>query len=942
VAQPADPRLSWRTLDTPHFQITFHEPLEPLAQRLAQAAEHAHAVLAAALGLTTSERTLILLTDDTDAANGRASVLPRNAIHLFAAAPDDLSAIGDYDEWVTLLVTHEHTHILHLDQIGGLAAVINAIFGKTMAPNAIAPRWLIEGIATYEESARTSGGRLRSTIFDMYLRMDALEDRIPTLAQLSNDPERWPHGELRYLYGSHFVAMVVARYGERALGHFARDYGRQLFPYGLNRIATRVTGRTFVELYDDFKKEIRDKYRAQAETIRARGVIEGKTLVPHSDYLRSPRYLRDGRLLYFADDGRTQPGLFVREHDGTRRRLVRTAGQAYAAPHPDGSSVVYSQAAPTRDLYDFHDLFVLDLGEGTSERLTHGMRAREPDVSPDGREVAFVTQASGTSRLEIAALDDIAGTRRTLLHSLPFEQVFTPRYSPDGSRIACSVVRKGGYRDVVIIERATGTVRQLMRDRAQDTGPAWAPDGHTLYYASDRSGVSNIHAFDLHTETTTQLTNVIAGAYQPTVTSDGSRLSYLSYESRGFGVSELDLVPSRSLDPLPYTDTRPDVTLPAAAPPRPVRDYDPWPSLLPRAYRLELQEGPVGFELGVQVTGHDLARFHDYAVRAAVSLETGDPSVTLRYTYGRTPLFPSLRLFREVATRYDLEVGGLPRKWIEERVGGQVALSYRFASLLRSVWLDLDYALFYVDNVEPFTGVLDPNDPPPRLPERGFIPRAGLGVRYSDVARVAYDISPSYGRTVGVSLGLTDPLMGRDFRSVIARWTLRQFFALPMSQHVLALRYAGGLSGGDPGRINYFALGGYPDESAFSLYDFLVFGAVTSNHGEALRGYPAGYRIGSQMQHVQAEYRLPLFDPEWGIYTLPAYVRRVWGTVFVDAGNAWVGSTALDDFLVGAGAELYASFVISYRVTFLARLGFAHGFSEGGEDQMYFHLGAPF
>jgi hypothetical protein len=344
----------------------------------------------------------------------------------------------------------------------------------------------------------------------------------------------------------------------------------------------------------------------------------------------------------------------------------------------------------------------------------------------------------------------------------------------------------------------------------------------------------------------------------------------------------------------------------------------------------------------VSVLGHDIASFHDYSLRAAISLETGDPSVTLRYTYGRTPLYPTLHVFREVATRFDLEVGGEPRRWIEERAGVQVAVSYRFASILRAVWLDLDYSLVHVDNVEPFTGVLDPNDPPPRLPELGFVPRAGFGIRYSDVSSVAYDISPSYGRTLDLDIGLTDPLMGRDLRSVIARFTARQFIALPIEQHVLALRYAGGLSAGDPGSVNYFALGGFPEDTAFSLYDFIVFGAVPSLNGEALRGYPAGFRVGPQLQHVQIEYRLPLFDPEWGIYTLPAYVRRIWGALFVDAGNAYSGEPELEDFLVGAGAELYASFVISYRVTFIVRLGFAHGFNEGGEEQVYLHLGTPF
>jgi hypothetical protein len=186
------PSLVYHTLRTPHFDITYHDPLGEQAQRLAAAAEHVNSILSRSLQFTSSARTQILLTDDEDDANGVAAVVPRNEIHLLAASPSDLSPLGDYDDWTTLLITHEYTHILHLDQIGGLAAVINAVLGKTVAFNTLQPRWFIEGLATYEESAHTSGGRMRSSLYEMFLRMDALEANLPSLAQLSNDAERGP------------------------------------------------------------------------------------------------------------------------------------------------------------------------------------------------------------------------------------------------------------------------------------------------------------------------------------------------------------------------------------------------------------------------------------------------------------------------------------------------------------------------------------------------------------------------------------------------------------------------------------------------------------------------------------------------------------------------------------------------------------------------------
>ena len=85
------------------------------------------------MGWDPSEKTEIVLADQTDSANGSASALPYNAIHLNVTAPDDMSPLGDVDDWYLELVTHEYTHILHTDHITGIPAVVNKILGKTFA-----------------------------------------------------------------------------------------------------------------------------------------------------------------------------------------------------------------------------------------------------------------------------------------------------------------------------------------------------------------------------------------------------------------------------------------------------------------------------------------------------------------------------------------------------------------------------------------------------------------------------------------------------------------------------------------------------------------------------------------------------------------------------------------------------------------------------------------
>ena len=89
--------------------------------------------LAVPLGWRQSQITQIVLRDSTDDANGSATAIPVNTLQLFVTAPDDLSVLEQYDDWLETLVTHEYAHILHTDHITGLPAIVNAIIDAAQA-----------------------------------------------------------------------------------------------------------------------------------------------------------------------------------------------------------------------------------------------------------------------------------------------------------------------------------------------------------------------------------------------------------------------------------------------------------------------------------------------------------------------------------------------------------------------------------------------------------------------------------------------------------------------------------------------------------------------------------------------------------------------------------------------------------------------------------------
>lgn len=939
-AQPRDPDLHWYTIETRHFAVHYHEPLEILARRVAAIAERVHESLPPLLGHRPDERTHVILTDDSDSANGSASAQPRNVIRLFASSPRPLSPLGDYDDWMTLLFVHEYTHILHLDNTGGIPEIINTIFGKIYTPNAVQPRWFIEGLATYEESARTAGGRLRSTLFEAFLRMDALRDRLLDLDQLSNNVDRWPQSNIWYLYGSRFVAFIAEQYGDDALKQISAQYGSEPLPYGLNRVCRRVTGKGFVELYDEFLAHLRTHYEEVAGEVRARGLRTGTRLTHHGQTARCPRFLGPDELVYFARDGRSEAQLRVIDprRGEVLREMVRVRGSSYAAPHPDGRHVYYSSLDNYRDIYFFHDIFRYDRRTGEHERLTHGLRAGMPDVSPSGRRIAFTVNDAGTRHLMIAATEDISATQRVLVRSRRSHQIYTPRFSPDGDTVAFSAWRRGGHRDIRLVDVETGEITDVTHDRALDGGPAWSPDGERLFFSSDRTGIANIYAWDTGTGELRQVTNVLGGAYQPAVSPDGEALVYLGYTSRGFDLFRMPLHRDAFLEAPDYTDTRPPPRDPAATRFADGERYKAWKTLAPQSYQLTLENGTLGPELAVTVDGSDVVGWHRYDGQVSIPLRHGYVNASFDWRYRRFPLPIDFNVFRRVSARGGLRVGGEQRRWVEDSVGGEVGLSYRVFGQFHSETIRLSYGMSHLGKAQSFGGSLDPGDPPPQLPETGRVADVELSWRLSDTQRQTFDMSTSDGWRASASLSVADSLIGSQFSTVALQWSAAKFFENPwVEHHVLAVRYGGGISGGDLRRRGRFGIGGFPDTD--------IVNAVIDNNligGVALRGYPPLTRTGNQFHLIQTEYRFPIYRPMIGVHTLPAYLNRLHASVFVDWGDAFQGKLDFSTFRAGVGGEVLVDFTVGYFQHLTLRTGLAWGFHRDGGLQYYINLGVPF
>jgi hypothetical protein len=973
----SDPDLDWWTIETAHFRVHYDRPLEPIATRIAQLAETIHMRVAPALGYTPTQFTEIVLTDDSDAANGSATALPLNTIRLYVTAPDDLSTIGDYDDWYTELVTHEYTHIAHTDNISGAPAVVNAVLGKTLAPNQAQPRWILEGLAVLSESENTSGGRIRSNLFDMYLRADVLEGRIAGLDQVSNDAYRWPQGDLWYLYGSRFLRWISDVYGSNTMRAIAADYGAALVPLGINRTIRHATGRTYPELFEGFKDYLRRLYAEQMRGVDARGLREGTRMTRHGRNVSYPRFLpraaRDGdadELVYFRDDQDARSGLYrlplaaPRKGERAEELVARTVGTSSAAFTPAGD-LVFHGLSIFKNYYERNDLFILPRGErspGGDERarrhLTTGLRAQYADVSPDGSKIVFTVNNKGTTFLEIADVDAEGALqrRRDLVPSARFEQAYTPRFSPDGRKVAYSSWSAGGFRDIRVVDVATGRFEEITHDRALDMEPVWSPDGKTLYFVSDRSRIFNVHAYDVDKRTMMQVTNVRTGAFMPAVSTDGKTLVYVGYGTYGFDLYTMPIDPSRFLPAVDALVERPDPPTEPGAVPLARHPYSPWPTIAPRHYLVTLAPGLYGSEaLSFQATASDIVGNHTLSASINVEPKAPQPSLTLDYTYGRLPVDLTLHFFHNVLPRSGFVVNGQNESYDEYNNGITAGASYTIAEDFASHTIGVSFSAAHFKGDLPIPSATSPYSPVEQDPPQGNLNVLHAGYSYSNVEG-SLDASASVrGVALGFAVDYASQYTGSTYRIRSVSAGITGYIPMPWpGHHTLALRAAGAVSDGDYPRSGAYTVGGY-DFADNSLPSAILSGVF--NGSFVLRGYPAQAYTGSEYLLSNIEYRAPLFYPDHGLATLPIYLRRVDANAFIDYGGAFNKLDVKDIrfFSHGAliddpqlhcsiGLELWLGFTFGYIVDTQFRIGYAYGFSaeavHGG--QPYFVASSAF
>jgi Tol biopolymer transport system component len=545
----------WSVLSTPHFDIHYYQGAEAFAARAALVLEDGYGLYSYKLKEVLPWKVPVILYSshadflETNVSSEQLS----EGVQAFAE-PSRRRIVLPF---TSSFKEFEHTAIHELAHVFTFHIVYNRMLDNVFTRNYLFPMplWVAEGLAEYLAEGWDADA-------DMFIRDAVIHD---------------------YLYPFYMLSgFYVYKEGQSVFNYIAETYGHEKVLEILDALAgtrsaqaalQRTIGLTEQELYDKWSKALRKHYwplypdKQELDDI-ARRLTDHEA--DHAYYNTKPILSPDGEYIVFFSDRSGMIEIYVMSAlDGKIIARVVTGSRSnrYESLHLLTSSICFD---PSGERVAFvaknkgHDaLFVKNIKTGDEWRCeieSNGLTA--PAWNPTRDEIALSATYHGQT--DLILVDLVRNNVRRLTEDAADQ--LTPRYSPDGKRLvfvhypevtipvpadftgqnrkrlseidfmAPGNVKHGVTYDIWEIDVASGAQRPLVESSGDDTDPVVLADGKTMIYASDESGVNNLHACNLVTGDTYRFTDVLGGLFSPSVHEEKGRIAFAGFVRGGWDV----------------------------------------------------------------------------------------------------------------------------------------------------------------------------------------------------------------------------------------------------------------------------------------------------------------------------------------------------------------------------------------------------------------------
>ncbi|HEX2455225.1 MAG TPA: hypothetical protein VHI99_16120 [Vicinamibacterales bacterium] len=454
--------FKWHIYTTDHFEIYYYPEIEQHLERVTSYAESAYQKVSADLKHDLAFKVPLVLyktQSEFQQQNIEPGELPEGVLAFAEPYRDRMVLpIDEPSDALYRLITHELTHIFEFD-----------IIPRSLLRRGL-PLWVDEGLSDYMTEYWQP--------FDlMTVRDAAIADIVPSMSDFQG--QAFVDGRLPYNLGHAAFEFIESKWGKEGLRQFLFALRKNVI--GGGESAYEEAFRLKPEEFDEqFEKYLKDRFKPFRD--KERPADYGKDLAPKREktpYVAvvSIEPSPSGDLMAVAAGNRKDQELDIVLMSTKDGKVIRNLTGGFNQSHgyeyiatPGGfrnNAVPWMSWAPAGDRIAYfartEKLKTLILQNVVTKKIEKRIELKtvdmpeSPDISPDGREVAF------------AALQGATG-------------------------------------DIFIVNLDSGEVRNVTNDTFGDYAPTWTPDGKGLIYLARVSGNDKLFRLDLASGKKTQIT----------------------------------------------------------------------------------------------------------------------------------------------------------------------------------------------------------------------------------------------------------------------------------------------------------------------------------------------------------------------------------------------------------------------------------------------------